>query len=146
MATVFANIQGIQFNDGPLGSDKGGLAIVTVKVPAAFVAGTDVLQLGGGGFEAGTATVATLTAMMAGRRRDGKVVTLLNGYGYAPGQQLAAGATVPTVFFAQAATVAGLNLTLANLFTAATAGAGVSATALGVNDRAIQIEVGYLAA
>ena len=145
MATVFANVMGVRFDDSPLGPNNGGLAVLTIKVPGAFVAGTDLLQLGGGGFDNGAATTATLAALIATHRRDGKVITLLNAYGYAPGLQAASAGAVPTAFFAQAGTVAGANLTFANLFTAATAGTGVSATALGVNDRAIQLEVGYTA-
>lgn len=139
MATVFGNIMGIKFDDGPLGPEKGGVATVTCKLSGAFVAGTDVLQLGGGGFDGNVANTLTLAAVAQNRRRDNKIVTLLNGYGLAPGQQGA------TFFYAQTATVTASNLTFANLFTAASGGAGVSATAAGVQDRAIQIEVGYTA-
>lgn len=145
MATVFANIMGVRFDDSPLGSANGGIAILTLKVPGAFNAGTDLLQLGGGGLDNGTVTALPLTTIIQNHRRDGKVIALLNAYGYAPGLQAPALGAAPTPFYAQAGTVAGSNLTFANLFTAATGGAGVSATALGVNDRAIQLEVGYTA-
>lgn len=139
MATVFGNIMGVKFDDSPLGSDKGGVATVSIKLSGAFAAGTDTLQLGGGGNDGNVATSSTLAAIMAGRRRDGKTVTLLNGYGLAPGQQGA------TLFYCQAGTVATANMTFANLFNAATGGSGVSATSAGVADRAIQISIGYTA-
>ena len=142
MATVFANIMGIKLDDGPMGSDKGGVATISVKLPGAFVAGTDILQLGGGGFDGNVATAATLVTIMQNRRRDNKVVVFPAGssaFGIAPGQQGAA------VFYAQAGTISGANITFANLFNAASGGAGVSAPAAGVQDRAIQIEVPYTA-
>lgn len=142
MATVFASIKGIKILSEFEGPEKGGTAEVTFALTGAYVAGTDVVQLGGGGFDGGLATTATLQTIMQNRRRDGKTVTLVGtGGSLAPGQQSG------TPFYAQVgatALSASAGNLQCNLFNAATGGAGVSATASGVQDRPIAVTINYV--
>lgn len=142
MATVFAAIKGVKISSEFEGPEKGGTAEITFALTGAYVAGTDTVQLGGGGFDGGVATVATLQSIMQTRRRDGKTITLVGtGGSLAPGQQ--AGVQFYAQVGATALTASAGNLQC-NLFNAATAGAGVSATAAGVGDRPIAISVNYV--
>jgi len=142
MATVFGAIKGVKISAEFEGPEKGGMAEISFAITGPYVGGTDTVQLGGGGFDGGIVTTSTLQTIMQGRRRDGKVITLVGtGGSLAPGQQAG------VQFFAQvgatALSASAGNLQL-NLFNAAVGGAVISAGATGVQDRPMFITVNYI--
>lgn len=145
MATRAGNIKGIKFLEEPLGSEKGGVALVTFDlVNTVFTGGADTITLGGAGTDQGVATTLTLAQMIQNRRRDGKTVTI-TGVAAAsvfPGSQTAA--TNGPSIFVQAAAQSGGNVTSMTLNTATTAGSAVTTTAAAW-DRAAGIAVSYVA-
>lgn len=142
MATVFAAIKGVKVSAEFEGPEKGGMAEISFAVTGAYVAGTDTVQLGGGGFDGGIVTTATLAVIMQNRRRDGKIVTLVGtGGSLAPGQQAGVQFYPQVGATALSASVGNLQC---NLFNAPTAGAGVSAGATGVQDRPMFVTVNYV--
>ena len=145
MAVRQANIKGIKVLEEPLGSDKGGVALVTFDlVNTVFTGGADTISLGGGGTDAGVATSATLATLMQNRRRDGRTVTI-TGVAAAsvfPGSQAAA--TNGPAIYAQLAAQAAGNVTSITLNSAATGGSAVTTTAAAW-DRACGIAVTYTA-
>ena len=75
MATIYAEIVGIKLiREAPSGG-PGRVAFVHFELPA-YAASTDSGKLGAGGYDRGTATTATLAAMIQTQRRDGLTVTL----------------------------------------------------------------------
>lgn len=144
MTTRSANVKGIDFLAEPLGSDKGGVAIVTFDLlSTAYTGGSDTIQIGGGGYDGEVATTSTLATIMSNRRRDGKTVTLTGAGGtVAPGAQAAA-TNGPTIY-AQAAAVSSGNIISITLQNAATSGSNVTTTTAAW-DRALQIAVTYTA-
>jgi hypothetical protein len=144
MATKSANVKGIKFMEEPVGADKGGVAMVTYDLTGGtvYTGGADTLQLGGGGFENGVATIATLATMIQNRRRDGKTITVYAAApGPVPGLQPAA-TNGPTLYAQTVASSAG-NVTL-NLFSAPTSGSAITTTAASW-DRAASVVVYYTA-
>lgn len=134
MATKFANVKGIRFQESPLGDNRGGIALVTFDIVggAVYTGGADTLQLGSvagsQAYENGvlSTTALTLAQMIQNRRRDGRTVVLDAAMaGPAPGAQAAA--TNGPLVNVQAAAIAAGNVTL-NLFNAATGGAAVTTT------------------
>ena len=144
MATRFGNVKGIKFLEEPLGANRGGIALVSFDMVGgvAYTGGADTAQLGGGGFENGTATTLTLAQMIQNRRRDGRTVVLDAAMaGPAPGAQAAA--TNGPLVNVQTPAVSASNVTL-NLFNAATGGAAVTTTTASW-DRAATVMVQYTA-
>jgi len=142
MATKFANIKGIKFDEGHLGSERGGVAVITFDCLVVYTGGTDTIQFGGGGNDEGVVTALSLAAIMQNRRRDGKTVTLYGATsGPIPGLQV--GGTNTTEVDTQTVAVSGANVT-ANLFNAPTAGAACT-TLASAWDRPCSIVVQYRA-
>ena len=143
MATKYANIKSVTFNDGHLGPEHGGVAFISFDMLAtATTGGTDTVQLGGGGYDEGVATTSTLAALLKARRQDGKTVTIFDAMpGRFTGSQAAA--TNGPEIFLQTVAASGGNVT-AVLKTAYTAGSDVSTT-VAAWDRACGITVHYKA-
>lgn len=79
MATRFASIRGVKFLRESVGNGTMvGTALVHCVFPDAYTAAADNAQLGGGGFDRGTATTDSLQTILSKQRRDGKTVTLQN--------------------------------------------------------------------
>jgi hypothetical protein len=139
MSAKAGNVKGIQWYDGPYGSNNGGVAWVSFDlINTASTGGTDTVTLGGTGYDDGVATTSTLAVIMQNRRRDGKTVTLTS-VGAAIAQGLQAGVGL----FPQAGTIGGGNITGITLNTAATGGASVSSTSAGW-DRAAMLAISYV--
>ena len=153
MAIRQANIKGIKFLEEPRGSDKGGVALVTLDMINPAVAAADTINVGGsagtnGGTDGGTATTATLATLISNRRRDGKtvVITGVAAASVFPGIQAAAtGAATGGLLYCQNAAQSGGNLTSIQLFTAPTGGSGVTTTAASAWDSAAGLAVTYTA-
>lgn len=146
MAVRTANVKGIKFIEEPLGSEKGGVALITFDINGvAFTGGADTITLGGAGFDEGVATTLTLAQIMQNRRRDGKTVTL-TGTSIAsvfPGNQAAA--TNGPLLYVQACAISGGNLAGITLNTVpGTGGAACTCTATAW-ERAVGISVTYTA-
>jgi hypothetical protein len=140
MAARAGNVKGIMFNDGPLGSEKGGVAWVAFDLIAtASTGGSDTITLGGTGQDDGVTSTDSLATMMQKRRRDGKTVTLVAVGGcMEPGQQGS------TLLYPQAGTIGSGSITGITLNTAATGGSSASSTSA-TWDRAGMISVSYTA-
>jgi hypothetical protein len=139
MTARAANVKGITFNDGPYGSNNGGVAFVSFDLIAtASTGGSDTLTLGGTGQDDGVTTTNSLAVIMQNRRRDGKTVTLV-----AVGGCVANGLQAGTALFPQAGTIGSGSITGVTLNTAATAGSSASSTSAGW-DRAAMIAVSYV--
>ena len=141
MATIYGSITGIKLLSEPVSGGVRSLAEVTFTMPA-YTGSTDNGQLGGGGYDRGTATTDSLATMIAKQRRDGKTITL-------PAAAAGGGAVLAengkhgsTDFFAGTLAVSSSNITF-NLTDSA--GTEVDA-ASGVSDRPIRVVVAYLAA
>lgn len=145
MATRQANLKGVKFLEEPLGSEKGGVALITFDLlNTVFTGGSDTISIGGGGTDAGVTTSSTLAVLMQNRRRDGKTVTI-TGVAAAsvfPGSQAAA--TNGPLIYCQAAATSGGNVTSITLKTATTGGSDVTTTAASW-DRAAGIALTYIA-
>jgi hypothetical protein len=146
MATKYAKVNGVKFDDGPLGPANGGVAVVTFDTAQVYTGGTDTVSLGGGGYDGQVATTATLAGIMQTRRRDGKTVAITGVSAtptFAPGLQLAA--TNGPAIFATGAATAGGNVTL-NLYSTITGTGGANITTAATSlDRDVQILVSYTA-
>jgi hypothetical protein len=147
MATRYATIKGVRVAaDCPMGSEKGGVLIVSFDLAGTvYTGGADTVQLGGGGTDGtlavGSATLAALIA--ANHTRDGKTYVLYTSGNpnVAPGNQAAA--TNGPLIYAQSAAVSSGNVTL-NLFSAPTGGSAITCTA-GAWERAMEIVLNYTA-
>lgn len=139
MTARAANVKGIQFNDGPYGSNNGGFAVVSFDmINQAVTVTTDTVTLGAGGYDDGVATTNSLAVIMQNRRRDGKTITLTAVGGcYANGLQ--AGVSL----YPQAGTIGTGSITAVTLNTAATGGSSVGSTSAGW-DRAAMFVVSYV--
>ncbi len=144
MATKFATIKGVKFDDSFIDYSSGGLAFVSFDLAGTvYTGGTDTVQLGGGGTDGtlaiGSATLATVLA--TNHRRDNRTLTI-QGVGtvsWASGNQAAA--TNGPQIFAQSVATSGGNVTC-NLFNAITSGSAITTTA-GAWERALTILVIY---
>ena len=138
MAARAANVKGVKFDDGPAGSNNGGVAYISFDLlNQAYTGGTDTITLGGGGYDNGTATTNTLVQILQNRRRDGKTIVLLSAGGQVENGYQGALSLCP-----QAAAVSGSNVASITLNTAPTGGS--SQTTSSANwDRAAMISVGY---
>lgn len=140
MAAKAANVKGIQFHDGPAGSNNGGVAWVSFDLLAtASTGGTDTVSLGGAGYDNGTATTDSLATILQKRRRDGKTLTLT-----AVGAQLEPGLQAGVKLCPQAGTIGSGSITGVTLNTAATGGSSQSSTSANW-DGAAMIAVSYTA-
>jgi hypothetical protein len=88
MATIYADIQGIDLMDSHLGARHA--ARIRLTNAAGYTAASDNLSVGGGGKLFGAATSASLESIIASVRRDGKAVDVIGGVGCGVGK---AGAT-----------------------------------------------------
>ncbi|HEY2516960.1 MAG TPA: hypothetical protein VGI39_39080 [Polyangiaceae bacterium] len=130
MATRNANVKGINFLYEPRGSALEFLAVVTFDLlGVVYTGGSDTIQIGGGGFDAGIATTLTLAQLIQNRRRDGKTVTLYGVFAGPPGRQAAA--TNGPELYVQSAAVSTGNIGSIVLFNAITGGSAITATATG---------------
>jgi len=127
MATKFGNIKGVKWVESPRGENAEAIVLITfdlLGIP--YTAGSDTIQLGGGGAENGQVTTATLAEIIQNRRRDGRTVTLGQVMGAEPGLQ--GEATNGRDIFPQGAVVAGANVIGVTLQSAVTAGNPVTTT------------------
>jgi hypothetical protein len=146
MATRFATIKGVRVAaDSAMGSEKGGILIVSFDLAGTvYTGGADTVQLGAGGSD-GTLAVGSLTlaqVIAQNHTRDNKTYTLYAGGCVAPGNQAAA--TNGPLIYAQSVTVTANNVTL-NLFSALSAGSAITCTA-GAWERAMELALVYSAA
>lgn len=140
MAARSANVQGVNFFDGPLGSEKGGVAWISFNlINLASTGGSDTISLGGGGYDGGASSTDSLATMLQKRRRDGKTVTLT-----AVGGCVSPGAQGSTLLYPQSGTIGSGNITGITLNTAATGGSSASSTT-STWDRDAMIAVSYTA-
>lgn len=130
MATRYANIKGVKFDDGHLGGDKGGTATIFFDGNSvAFTGGSDTIVLGGAGWVDGVANTSTLAVILANYRRDGKTVTLYHAFpGPVPGYQAAA-TNGPDIYLQGTISVSAGNVIGATLESARTGGSNVTAAA-----------------
>ena len=146
MATRTGNVKSIKFIEEPLGSDKGGVALVTFDLlNTVFTGGADTITLGGAGTDGGVATTSTLAVLMQNRRRDGRTVTI-TGVSVAsvfPGSQAAA--TNGPSLYVQAAAVSAGNIISMTLNTLPGTGGSAVTTTAAAWDRAAGIVVTYTA-
>lgn len=139
MATRNANVKGVQVERASQSPQGACLATVSYDLLAtAYTGGADTVQLGGGGYDNGTATTLTLAQLIQNHRRNGKTVAIVAATAAVdPGRQGAA-TNGPLLYPQSVATSAG-NVTL-NLFNAFSSGSAVTTTAAGW-DAAGQITV-----
>lgn len=146
MATRFANVKSVRFDEFPMGTEKGGVATITFDLTGtAYTGGSDTVQLGGGGTDGGTSTSATLASILSTRARDNKTYTIQGIAGspnVAPGNQSVA--TNGPLIYAQSAATSGGNVTL-NLFSLPAAGSAITTTTA-TWERALQISLNFTAA
>lgn len=140
MATIYGAIKGIVLLSENVQGTVGNVALVSFEMPA-YVSGSDNGQLGGGGYDRGTATTASLVSMITTQRRDGKTIALLPVAAGGGAILETTGLQGSTQFYAGTWAVSGENLTF-NLTNAA--GTEISA-ASGVVDRAVCVLVSYTA-
>jgi len=153
MAIRQGNIKGIKFMEEPLGSEKGGVALITFDVLNQVVAAADTINLGGSagtnsGSDGGAVTTLTLAQIIQNRRRDNKTVTItgVGGVGVFPGEQVAAtGAGAQGALYVTGAAQSAGNVTGIALQTLPTGGSAVTTTAASSWDRAAGISVTYVA-
>lgn len=147
MAARAGNVKGITFLAEPLGSEKGGVALITFDlINTVFTGGADTITLGGGGQDNGATTTDSLATIISKRRRDGKAV-VLTGVSVAsvhPGSQAAA--TNGPLIYVQAAALSGTtNLAAITLNTVPGTGGSAVTTTTAAWDRAAAIVVTYTA-
>lgn len=127
MAVRQANLKGVKFNDGPAGSNQGGVAEISFDLLGTVcTGGVDTVTIGGGGYDNGVATTSSLVTLLQGRRRDGKTIVLTGAAG-----ALCAGYQGQTPIYPQAAAVSGSNVISITLNTAPSGGSSQSTTAAG---------------
>jgi hypothetical protein len=146
MATKFANVKSIRFDEFPMGTERGGIATVTFDLSGTvYTGGADTVSLGGGGTDGGVSTSATLASILSTRARDGKAYTIQGVAGspnVAPGNQSVA--TNGPLIYAQSAAVSSSNVTL-NLFSLPAGGSAITTTTA-TWERAAQIAISFTAA
>ena len=130
MATIYGAIVGVTFEDAHLGGR--GMARVRFTMPA-YEDSADSGKLGSGGYLFGAANTATLEAILASVRRDGKTINITGA------MQGETGRHGSTEFYADTASVSTDDVTfeLAN----------ISSTELdaasGVTDRPCELLISY---
>jgi len=130
MAVIQGAIVGVTFNDAHLGGR--GVASVRFTMPA-YTAASDTGKLGSGGYLFGAANTATLEAIFATVRRDGKTVNLTSA------MQGETGRHGSTEFYADTAAISTDDVT----FELANVGSTEIDAASGVTDRPCEILVSY---
>src|SRR6478736_5779999 len=131
MATIYAEIKGIVLASENIQGTTGNVARIAFELPA-YTASSDNGQIGGGGYDRGTATTDSLVTMIQKQRRDGKTVSLLAVTAGGGAILCNTGLQGSTQFYAGTWAVSGSNLTF-NLTNSA--GTEIDA-ASGVRDRA----------
>jgi hypothetical protein len=147
MATRFATIKGIRFEDSFIDYASGGLAYVSFDLAGTiYTGGSDTVQLGAGGFDGTIAVPGSQTlsnVAQVNHRRDNRTLLFIapvtGGVSYASGNQSTA--TNGPQIFAQGVAVSAGNCTL-NLFSALTGGSAITCTA-GAWERAVTIVLQY---
>ncbi len=146
MTVRYADIKGIKFLEEPNGSEKGGVALITFDLHSvAYTATSDSIQIGGAGWENGVANTATLAAIMQGRRRDGKTITLTGCSAAAISPGLQAAATNGPSLYGRLLAVATANLGSMTVFDTPLTGGSECTCAASAWERPMSVIVTYKA-